>query len=168
MLLAVLPIAEGLGGDNGEPPFSIFWGGQEYTLLLEWYDEEGNLLENGREYVKVTRELGKGVAKVQVGELTYATFEAALEAALEANPTSPEVTLLADVEVSLELPAGVELAVNVMDDNGYRHTLTNTNADYVCVKGEGTEEERMFTSWPTLWLWARPRWMRRLAPSPPM
>ena len=143
MLLAVLPIAEGLGGDNGEPPFSIFWGGQEYTLLLEWYDAEGNLLEtNGREYVKVTRELGKGVAKVQVGELTYATFEAALEAALEANPTNPEVTLLADVEVSLELPAGVELAVNVKDDNGDWHTLTNTNADYVCVKGEETEEGR--------------------------
>ena len=136
------PVAEGLGGDNGEAPFSLFWGGQEYTLLLEWYDEEGNLLENGREYVKVTRELGKDVAKVQVGELTYATFEAALEAALEANPTKPEVTLLANVEVSLELPAGVELAVNVKDDNGDWHTLTNTNADYVCVKGEETEEGR--------------------------
>ena len=130
------PVAEGLGGDNGEPPFSIFWGGQEYTLLLEWYDEQGKLLEtNGREYVKVTRELGKDVAKVQVGELTYATFEAALEAALEANPTKPEVTLLANVEVSLELPAGVQLTVNTNS-----HTLTNTNADYVCVKGEGTEE----------------------------
>ena len=134
------PVAEGLGGDNGEPPFSLFWGGQEYTLLLEWYDADGNLLENGREYVKVTRELGEDVAKVQVGERTYATFEAALEAALEANPTNPEVTLLADVEVSLELPAGVELAVNVKDDNGVWHTLTNTNADYVCVKGEGTGE----------------------------
>ena len=130
------PVAEGLGGDNGEPPFSIFWGGQEYTLLLEWYDEQGKLLEtNGREYVKVTRELGKDVAKAQVGELTYATFEAALEAALEANPTKPEVTLLANVEVSLELPAGVQLTVNTNS-----HTLTNTNADYVCVKGEGTEE----------------------------
>ena len=137
------PVAEGLGGEDGEPPFSIFWGGQEYTLLLEWYDVDGNLLEtNGREYVKVTRELGEGVAKVQVGELTYATFEAALEAALEANPTNPEVTLLADVDVSLELPAGVELAVNVMDDNGGWHTLTNTNADYVCVEGEETEEGR--------------------------
>ena len=141
MLLAVLPVAEGLGENDGAP-FSLFWGGQEYTLLLEWYDEEGNLLENGREYVKVTRELGEDVAKVQVGELTYATFEAALEAALEANPTNPEVTLLADVEVSLELPAGVELAVNVMDDNGVWHTLTNTNADYVCVKGDKTEEGR--------------------------
>ena len=129
------PVAEGRGGDNGEPPFSLFSGGREYTLLLEWYDEEGNLLENGREYVKVTRELGEGVAKVQVGELTYATFEAALEAALEANPTNPEVTLLADVKVSLELPAGVQLTVNTNS-----HTLTNTNADYVCVKGEGTEE----------------------------
>lgn len=129
------PVAEGRGGDNGEPPFSLFSGGREYTLLLEWYDEEGNLLENGREYVKVTRELGEGVAKVQVGELTYATFEAALEAALEANPTNPEVTLLADVKVSLELPAGAELTVNTNS-----HTLTNTNADYVCVKGEGTEE----------------------------
>lgn len=136
------PVAEGRGGDNGEPPFSLFSGGREYTLLLEWYDEQGNLLENGREYVKVTRELGKDVAKVQVGELTYATFEAALEAALEANPTKPEVTLLADVDVSLELPAGVELAVNVMDDNGDWHTLTNTNADYVCVKGDETEEGR--------------------------
>ena len=140
MLLAVLPVAEDLGGEDGEPPFSLFWGGQEYTLLLEWYGADGNLLES--EYVKVTRELGKGVAKVQVGELTYATFEAALEAALEANPTSPEVTLLADVDVSLELPAGVELAVNVMDDNGGWHTLTNNNADYVCVKGDETEEGR--------------------------
>lgn len=128
------PVAEGLGGEDGEPPFSIFWGGQEYTLLLEWYDAKGNLLENGREYVKVTRELGEGVAKVQVGELTYATFEAALEAALEANPTNPEVTLLADVDVSLELPAGVELTVNTNF-----HTLTNTNADYVCVEGEETD-----------------------------
>ena len=130
------PVAEGRG-DDGEPPFSLFWGGQEYTLLLEWYDEQGNLLENGREYVKVTRELGKDVAKVQVGELTYATFEAALEAALEANPTNPEVTLLANVEVSLELPAGVQLTVNTNS-----HTLTNTNADYVCVKGDETEEGR--------------------------
>lgn len=137
------PVAEDLGGEDGEPLFSLFSGGQEYTVLLEWYDADGNLLEtNGREYVKVTRELGEGVAKVQVGELTYATFEAALEAALEANPTNPEVTLLADVEVSLELPAGVELAVNVKDDNGDWHTLTNTNADYVCVKGEETEEGR--------------------------
>lgn len=136
------PVAEGLGENDGAP-YSLFSGGREYTLLLEWYDADGNLLEtNGREYVKVTRELGEDVAKVQVGELTYATFEAALEAALEANPTNPEVTLLADVDVSLELPAGVELAVNVMDDNGYRHTLTNTNADYVCVKGEETEEGR--------------------------
>ena len=128
------PVAEGLGGDDGEPPFSLFWGGQEYTLLLEWYGADGNLLENGREYVKVTRELGEGVAKVQVGERTYATFEAALEAALEANPTSPEVTLLANVKVSLELPAGVELTVNTNS-----HTLTNTNADYVCVEGEETD-----------------------------
>ena len=136
------PVAEGLGGEDGEPPFSLFSGGQEYTVLLEWY-ADGNLLEtNGREYVKITRELGKDVAKVQVGERTYATFEAALEAALEANPTNPEVTLLADVDVSLELPAGVELAVNVMDDNGGWHTLTNTNADYVCVKGDETEEGR--------------------------
>lgn len=131
------PVAEGLGGDNGEPPFSLFSGGQEYTVLLEWYGADGKLLENGREYVKVTRELGEGVAKVQVGELTYATFEAALEAALEANPTRPEVTLLADVDVSLELPAGVELTVNTNF-----HTLTNTNADYVCVKGDETEEGR--------------------------
>ena len=129
------PVAEDLGGEDGEPLFSLFSGGQEYTVLLEWYDAAGNLLENGREYVKVTRELGEDVAKVQVGELTYATFEAALEAALEANPTNPEVTLLADVDVSLELPAGVQLTVNTNS-----HTLTNTNADYVCVKGEGTEE----------------------------
>lgn len=136
------PVAEGLGENDGAP-FSLFWGGQEYTVLLEWYDENDKLLEtNGREYVKVTRELGKDVAKVQVGERTYATFEAALEAALEANPTKPEVTLLADVDVSLELPAGVELTVNVKDDNGDWHTLTNTNADYVCVKGDETEEGR--------------------------
>lgn len=129
------PVAEDLGGEDGEPPFSLFSGGREYTLLLEWYDENGKLLEtNGREYVKVTRELGKGVAKVQVGERTYATFEAALEAALEANPTKPEVTLLADVKVSLELPAGVVLTVNTNS-----HTLTNTNADYVCEKVDETD-----------------------------
>ena len=128
------PVAEGLG-ENGGAPFSLFSGGHEYTVLLEWYDAEGEPLES--EYVKVTRELGKDVAKVQVGELTYATFEAALEAALEANPTKPEVTLLANVEVSLELPAGVQLTVNTNS-----HTLTNTNADYVCVKGEETEEGR--------------------------
>ena len=128
------PVAEGLGENDGAP-YSLFSGGREYTVLLEWYDAEGEPLES--EYVKVTRELGKDVAKVQVGELTYATFEAALEAALEANPTKPEVTLLANVEVSLELPAGVQLTVNTNS-----HTLTNTNADYVCVKGEETEEGR--------------------------
>ena len=32
--------------------------------------------------------------------------------------------------------------MNVKDDNGDWHTLTNTNADYVCVKGEETEEGR--------------------------
>lgn len=110
------PVAEGLGGDNGEAPFSLFSGGREYTLLLEWYDEQGKLLEtNGREYVKVTRELGKDVAKVQVGERTYATVEEALEAVATDGGT-----------------------VNLLVDEATVDSLSLTIAGDVVIKGTGT------------------------------
>ena len=106
------PVAEGLGENDGAP-FSLFWGGQEYTLLLEWYNEEGRLLLS--EYVKVTRELGKDVAKVQVGERTYATVEEALEAVAASGGT---VDLLVD-EATVD-----SLSLNISGD--------------VVIKGTGT------------------------------
>ena len=109
------PVAEDLGGEDGEPLFSLFSGGREYTLLLEWYGADGNLLENGREYVKVTRELGEGVAKVQVGERTYATVEEALEAVATTGGT-----------------------VNLLVDEATVDSLSLTIAGNVKIKGTGT------------------------------
>lgn len=126
------PVAEGLGGDNGEAPFSLFSGGRVYTLLLEWYDAEGNLLENGREYVKITRELGKDVAKVQVGELTYATVEKALEAVAATGGT---VDLLVD-------EAAVDgLSLTIAGDV----VIKGTGTINVTVKDEDNKNTSVFT-----------------------
>lgn len=127
------PVAEGLGGDNGEAPFSLFSGGREYTLLLEWYDEQGKLLEtNGREYVKVTRELGKDVAKVQVGERTYATVEQALEAVAASGGT---VNLLVD-EATVD-SLSLEIAGDVV--------IKGTGTINVTVKDEDNKNTSVFT-----------------------
>ena len=123
------PVAEGLGGDNGEAPFSLFWGGQEYTLLLEWYDADGNLLENGREYVKVTRELAEKlvVAKTDDG-LKYATLTGAVDAVVESEDKTGEVTLCKNSEGSAvglfvdEGALGVDLTI---DFGGFTYTCND-------------------------------------------
>lgn len=123
------PVAEGLGGDNGEPPFSIFWGGQEYTLLLEWYGADGKPLENGREYVKVTRELADELVVAQTDDgLKYATLTGAVDAVVESEDKTGEVTLRKDSEGSAvglfvdEGASGVDLTI---DFGGFTYTCND-------------------------------------------
>lgn len=95
------PVAEDLGGEDGEPPFSLFSGGREYTLLLEWYGADGKPLENGREYVKVTRELADELVVAQTDDgLKYATLTGAVDAVVESEDKTGEVTLCKDSEGS--------------------------------------------------------------------
>lgn len=54
------PIADKKGDE-----YVLFYGGREYTLLLDWYDAKGNVIKS--EYVKVTRDLSNPAA--QVGNL---------------------------------------------------------------------------------------------------
>ena len=123
------PVAEGLGGDNGEPPFSLFSGGQEYTLLLEWYDEQGKLLENGREYVKVTRELAEELVVAQTDDgLKYATLTGAVDAVVESEDKTGEVTLRKDSEgsaVGLFVDKGASGVDLTIDFGGFTYTCND-------------------------------------------
>ena len=123
------PVAEGLGEDGGAP-FSLFWGGQEYTVLLEWYDAKGKLLEtNGREYVKVTRELADELVVAQTDDgLKYATLTGAVDAVVESKDKTGEVTLRKDSEGSAvglfvdEGALGVDLTI---DFGGFTYTCND-------------------------------------------
>lgn len=122
------PVAEGLG-ENGGAPFSLFSGGHEYTVLLEWYDAEGNLLENGREYVKVTRELAEElvVAKTDDG-LKYATLTGAVDAVVESEDKTGEVTLCKDSEgsaVGLFVDKGASEVDLTIDFGGFTYTCND-------------------------------------------
>ena len=123
------PVAEGLGGDNGEPPFSIFWGGQEYTLLLEWYGADGKPLENGREYVKVTRELADELVVAQTDDgLKYATLTGAVDAVVESEDKTGEVTLCKDSEgsaVGLFVDKGASGVDLTIDFGGFTYTCND-------------------------------------------
>lgn len=116
------PVAEGLGGDDGEPPFSLFSGGRVYTLLLEWYDENNNLLES--EYVKVTRELAEELVVAQTDDgLKYATLTGAVDAVVESEDKTGEVTLCKNSEGSavglFESKGAVDLTI---DFGGFTYT----------------------------------------------
>ena len=126
------PVAEGLGGDNGEAPFSLFSGGREYTLLLEWYDEQGKLLENGREYVKVTRELADELVVAQTDDgLKYATLTGAVDAVVESEDKTGEVTLCKDSEgsaVGLFVDKGASGVDLTIDFGGFTYTCNDPAA----------------------------------------
>lgn len=123
------PVAEDLGGEDGEPPFSLFSGGREYTLLLEWYGADGKPLENGREYVKVTRELAEElvVAKTDDG-LKYATLTGAVDAVVESEDKTGEVTLCKDSEgsaVGLFVDKGASGVDLTIDFGGFTYTCND-------------------------------------------
>lgn len=124
------PVAEDLGGEDGEPPFSLFSGGREYTLLLEWYDEQGKLLEtNGREYVKVTRELAEELVVAQTDDgLKYATLTGAVDAVVESEDKTGEVTLRKDSEgsaVGLFVDKGASEVDLTIDFGGFTYTCND-------------------------------------------
>lgn len=68
------PIADKVKGG-----YSLFYGGREYTVLLEWSKEDSD--DVLREYVKVTRDLSSELAVAQVGNYTYETLADAVAAA---------------------------------------------------------------------------------------
>lgn len=117
------PVAESLG-ENGGAPFSLFSGGRVYTLLLEWYGADGKLLENGREYVKVTRELAEELVVAQTDDgLKYATLTGAVDAVVESEDKTGEVTLCKNSEGSavglFESKGAVDLTI---DFGGFTYT----------------------------------------------
>ena len=68
------PIAYEKGDDYG-----LFYGGRTYEMLLDWYDEDNQLISS--EYVNVTRSLADCLAVAQVGDYTYETLADAVDAA---------------------------------------------------------------------------------------
>ncbi len=120
------PVAEGLG-ENGGAPFSLFSGGQEYTLLLEWYDAEGKPLES--EYVKVTRELADELVVAQTDDgLKYATLTGAVDAVVESEDKTGEVTLCKDSEgsaVGLFVDKGASEVDLTIDFGGFTYTCND-------------------------------------------
>ena len=124
------PVAEGLGGDNGGSPYSLFSGGQEYTLLLEWYDAENNLLKS--EYVKVTRELADELVVAQTDDgLKYATLTGAVDAVVESEDKTGEVTLCKDSEgsaVGLFASKGASEVDLTIDFGGFTYTCNDPAA----------------------------------------
>lgn len=123
------PVAEGLG-ENGGAPFSLFSGGQEYTLLLEWYDAEGKPLES--EYVKVTRELAEELVVAQTDDgLKYATLTGAVDAVVESEDKTGEVTLRKDSEgsaVGLFVDEGASEVDLTIDFGGFTYTCNDPAA----------------------------------------
>ena len=59
--------------------FGLFYGGRTYTLLLDWYDADNQLIK--QEQVTVQRSLADSLAVAQVGDYTYATLADAVDAA---------------------------------------------------------------------------------------
>ena len=120
------PVAEGLG-ENGGAPFSLFSGGHEYTVLLEWYDAEGEPLES--EYVKVTRELADELVVAQTDDgLKYATLTGAVDAVVESEDKTGEVTLCKDSEgsaVGLFVDKGASGVDLTIDFGGFTYTCND-------------------------------------------
>ena len=94
--------------------FELFYGGREYTLLLEWRNDADEVVS--REYVKVNRQLADPVAKV--GNYTYATLADAV-AACDGNNV---IELLADavVEDTIVIDGPVFIS-------GNNHTIKGDN-----------------------------------------
>lgn len=122
------PVAEGLGENDGAP-YSLFSGGREYTLLLEWYGADGKPLENGREYVKVTRELADELVVAQTDDgLKYATLTGAVDAVVESEDRTGEVTLCKDSEgsaVGLFVDKGASGVDLTIDFGGFTYTCND-------------------------------------------
>lgn len=120
------PVAEGLG-ENGGAPFSLFSGGHEYTVLLEWYDAKGEPLES--EYVKVTRELAEELVVAQTDDgLKYATLTGAVDAVVESEDKTGEVTLCKDSEgsaVGLFVDKGASGVDLTIDFGGFTYTCND-------------------------------------------
>lgn len=94
--------------------YSLFYGGREYVVLLDWYDADGALVKS--EYVKATRDLAAPVAKI--GDYTYPTLASAVDAA--------------EAEDVIELTADVVLDATIIIDK----TLTIDGKDHK-VSGAG-------------------------------
>ncbi len=119
------PVADKVGDNN----YSLFYGGREYTLLLDWQNAEGTSMK--KEYVKVTRDLSDELAVAKVGDYTYETLADAIAAAKEKDT----VTLLRDVDdaVGISVPEGKNFTLDfdnhtyILSGPGAGSTNTETN-----------------------------------------
>ena len=120
------PIADKKGDE-----YVLFYGGREYTLLLDWYDAEGNVIKS--EYVKVTRDLSNPAA--QVGNYTYETLADAIEAADDGET----VELLKDVTEDVIIPEDADITLDLGTytlTNESSHTIVNNGT--LTIIGSGT------------------------------
>ena len=118
--------------DETNGVFSLPRGGQEYTILLIWYNGEGSKDENSeevaREYVKITRDLSDELAVAQVGDYTYETLSDAVEAATAENNTITllqNITTLEQIDVVTAAPTILTIDKNVtIVGNGHSIDIT--------------------------------------------
>ena len=68
------PIADKAGEE-----YSLFAGGREYKLLLEWFNAEEESIK--KEYVDVTRNIGEDLIVAKIGSKTYESLQGAIAAA---------------------------------------------------------------------------------------
>ncbi len=113
-----IPIA-----DKVSDAYSLFYGGREYTLLLQWYsgtNGEGTLVKS--EYVKITRNLATPEAKI--GTFTYETLYDAVKAA------KPGDTIELMKDVVLDQTVTLDKNITIDGKNQFKISgsgMTNTN-----------------------------------------
>lgn len=115
----------------------MFYGGREYTVLLEWYDNGGQLIKS--EYVKATRTLKDPEAKI--GDYTYATLSDAIAAAGD----NDVVELCKNVTLTETLNINKSVTIDGKDfiisgDNNKAYTAFNITAGNFTIKNATVKE----------------------------
>lgn len=114
--------------------YSLFNGGREYVVLLDWYNGE-ELIKS--EYVKVTRNLAAPAA--QIGTTTYETLAGAVAAVVASESKTGMITLLRDVVgsgIGLFESKGASNVNLTIDFGGHTYTCADP-----AVGSTGTESQ---------------------------
>lgn len=125
------PVAQKIGND-----YSLFYGGREYTVLLEWYNGD-QLIK--KEYVKASRTLADPVAKIN--NFTYATLPDAVAAAgtNDVIELSDDVTLTETVNITKSVTIDGKNHV-IYGDNNKAYTAFNITAGNFTIKNVSVKE----------------------------
>jgi hypothetical protein len=120
---------------NSNGSYTLLRGQREYTVLLEWYDENGDVLK--REYVKASRNLANPAAEVNGN--TYETLSDAVQAVVSSSSKSGTVTLLRNASgsgIGLFNGQGATGVSLTIDLGGYTYTCMDP-----AVGSSGTESQ---------------------------